>query len=113
MRHLKLAACVAVITFTIACKSNKQQEEVYTTEQTEQRSQRDGGERGGDRQRPPSADMILEKMDANKDGLLSKTEVKGRMAEKFDMIDANGDGQLSRAELENAPKPQRGQGGPR
>jgi hypothetical protein len=44
------------------------------------------------------------KLDANKDGQLSRDEVKGhaRLEKAFDQIDANGDGALSRDELKAA-----------
>ena len=47
-------------------------------------------------------------MDADNDGMLSKTEVKGPLAENFSSIDTNNDGKLSETELKNAPKPQGG-----
>ena len=64
--------------------------------------------RQGERQGRPSTDEIF-KMDANKDGKLSKDEVQGPLQRDFSKIDSNGDGFISRTELENAPKPQRGQ----
>ena len=53
---------------------------------------------------------------ANKDGKLSKAEVKGPLANDFVKIDANSDGFISKEELSKAPKPigqrpQQGQGG--
>lgn len=43
--------------------------------------------------------QILERMDKNKDGKISKSEAEGRIAENFDRIDTNKDGFLDRAEL--------------
>jgi len=43
-------------------------------------------------------------MDANKDGKLSKNEVKGPIAEDFSKIDANQDGFITREELEKISK---------
>ncbi len=64
------------------------------------------------KQGPPSIEKLLE-MDTNKDGKLSKTEVKGPLSDQFSEIDTDKDGFLSKTELENAPKPPRGgQGGP-
>ncbi|CAM4294757.1 EF-hand domain-containing protein [Zobellia nedashkovskayae] len=57
------------------------------------------------KQGPPSVDAIFTKMDSNKDGLLSKTEVNGPLKEKFTEIDTNKDGFLSKEEVEKAPKP--------
>ncbi len=44
-------------------------------------------------------DMILQRMDTNKDGKISKDEAKDRIAENFAAIDTNKDGYLDRAEL--------------
>ncbi len=44
-------------------------------------------------------DMILQRMDANKDGKISRSEAQGRILENFDRIDTNKDGYLDRAEL--------------
>ena len=60
---------------------------------------------------PPSVEEVF-KMDANKDNLLSKAEVKGPLLKDFDKIDTNKDGFVSKAELQNAPKPEKGQGPP-
>ncbi len=61
-----------------------------------------------DRKRPSTAE-IFEHMDANKDGKLSKEEVKGPLQRDFSKIDVNNDGFITKKELENAPKPKRRQ----
>lgn len=66
----------------------------------------------GERIGPPSVEEIF-KMDANKDGLLSKSEVNGPLQNNFARIDRDGDGFITRKELENAPKPPRGQAPPK
>ncbi len=43
--------------------------------------------------------QILERMDANKDGKISKDEARGPIAENFDRIDTNKDGFIDKAEL--------------
>lgn len=65
-----------------------------------------------DRRQPPSIDEIF-KMDTNKDGKLSKSELKGPLLNDFSRVDSNNDGFISRTELENAPQPQRGERPPR
>ena len=44
-------------------------------------------------------DNILQRMDINKDGKISKSEALGRILDNFDRIDTNKDGFLDRAEL--------------
>ena len=51
---------------------------------------------------------ILKQMDANNDGKLSKTEVKGPLKEDFSKIDTNNDGFISKEEIEQISNP-RGQ----
>ena len=50
---------------------------------------------------PPAKPRGLKSLDTNKDGLLSRDEVKSRhmLSKKFDAIDTNKDGQLSKEEL--------------
>jgi Ca2+-binding EF-hand superfamily protein len=69
-----------------------------------QGKQKEGsGPEGG----PPSIENLFKQMDADKDGKLSKAEVKGPLKEDFDQVDANEDGYLTKEELEKAPKPKR------
>lgn len=60
-----------------------------------------------DRKEPPTFKELLEKMDANEDGKLSKTEVKGPLKDHFDEVDTNEDGFITEEELKKAPKPKR------
>ena len=62
---------------------------------------------------PLSVDELFAKMDANKDGKLSKEEVQGPLKKDFSKVDTNEDGFLSREEIEAAPKPKKGQRPPR
>ena len=60
--------------------------------------------------------QILQRMDKNKDGKISKSEAEGRIADGFDRIDTNKDGFLDRAELlamarQMAARPGPGPGG--
>ena len=60
---------------------------------------------GKEQKGPPSFSELLEKMDANQDGLLAKEELQGPLAKDFDKIDTDKDGFLSEEELKAAPKP--------
>ena len=70
-----------------------------------------GNQRASGQQGPPSYSQLLSEMDANKDGKLAKSEVKGPLANEFSSIDSDSDGFLSESEFNNAPRPQRN--GPR
>jgi len=59
----------------------------------------------GERKEPPTSTELLEKMDKDDDGQLSKNEVKGPLKDDFDKIDTDEDGFLSKEEIEKAPKP--------
>lgn len=60
-----------------------------------------------ERREPPTFEQLLKEMDANEDGKLSKTEIKGRLKEIFDKVDTNEDGFITEKEFEKAPKPER------
>ena len=97
-----------------SCKSKKNTVSTTTApapvqERTvEKKGQRPHGQRGqrGDRTEPPSVEQVF-KMDVNNDGKLSKSEVKGRLLERFTDIDTDKDGFISKTEFSNAPKPKR------
>lgn len=57
---------------------------------------------------PPTFSQLLTEMDANKDGKLSKKEVKGPLGNDFSKIDTNNDGFITQQEFEKAPGPQGG-----
>lgn len=64
----------------------------------------------GDREQkrqPPSFSELLKEMDANEDGKLAKSEVKGPIKNDFAKIDTDEDGFITEKELKNAPKPER------
>ncbi|QOD61688.1 YHYH protein [Polaribacter haliotis] len=67
--------------------------------QVAQEKRRGGGERRGD---------LITQMDTNKDGKLSKSEIKGPLKEQFSKIDLNGDGFISKEELQKVPRTNRG-----
>lgn len=61
-----------------------------------------------ERREPPTFEQLIEKMDENKDGKLSKAEIKGPLKKNFDKVDTNEDGFISEEEFAEAPKPKRG-----
>lgn len=63
------------------------------------------GQRGSQQGEHPNFNQLLEMMDANNDGMLSKREVKGPLQRHFSEIDSNDDGYLTEKEFRNAPKP--------
>lgn len=69
---------------------------------------------GGGQHEPPTFVKLLAEMDANEDGKLSKSEVKGPLKKEFATIDTNEDGFITDEEFEKAPKKQqKGQRPPR
>lgn len=94
---LAILTGLAILTTSSSCNSQKTATETAATDKARpERGQR------------PSLDEIFE-MDANNDGKLAKSEIKGPMLREFEKIDTDQDGFLSRKEVANAPKPQRGQ----
>mgnify|MGYP005989032537 CR=1 FL=1 len=93
MKKIAIIGLVGLALITTNCKSKKTE---TTTNQEQKR-----GQQGQD----PFAEM-----DKNNDGLLTKTEAKGPIANDFAKIDLDGDGIITRAEFDKAPKPQRGGG---
>ena len=101
MKNIKsIVLSVFVVAALASCrtKQNVVQSEERTTNQRSEKQGRKGG--------PPSIEKLFE-MDTNGDGYLAKSEVRGRILERFDIIDANKDGLLSKEEVKNAPKPNR------
>ncbi|WP_396603343.1 EF-hand domain-containing protein [Algibacter sp. R77976] len=60
-----------------------------------------------ERKGPPTFKELIEKMDANEDGKLSKEEIKGPLKNDFDKVDADEDGFITEEEFKKAPKPKR------
>jgi Ca2+-binding EF-hand superfamily protein len=61
-----------------------------------------------ERRERPTFEQLIEKMDVNKDGKLSKAEIKGPLEKNFDKVDTDEDGFITEKEFEEAPKPKRG-----
>lgn len=59
-------------------------------------------------QKPPTFAQLLKDMDANDDGKLAKSELKGPLKDDFDTVDTDKDGFISEKEFKKAPKPKRG-----
>lgn len=93
MKNLKtILALAALVIFATSCGSS--------TDSTSQE-----GRQG---QVQKDAATLIKEMDTDNDGMLSKAEVKGPLANDFSKIDSNSDGKISLTELKNAPKPQGG-----
>ncbi|MGB5419023.1 EF-hand domain-containing protein [Algibacter sp.] len=58
-----------------------------------------------ERKAPPTFKELIEKMDANEDGKLSKEEIKGPLKKDFAKVDTDEDGFITEEEFEKAPKP--------
>jgi hypothetical protein len=87
-------------------QNNPKQEMHQNHEQGESHERPEGGER-------PSIKDMLNDMDQDKDGKLSKNEVKGPLKDDFLKIDTNSDGYISEEEFNKAPKPEGNQEGGR
>lgn len=53
----------------------------------------------GNQNKPPSFSRMLEKMDTNNDGKISKSEARGKLKENFDRRDKNKDGYITEDEM--------------
>ncbi|MDB4292153.1 EF-hand domain-containing protein [Maribacter sp.] len=60
------------------------------------------------RKKPPTFEELIEKMDTDEDGKLSKDELKGPLKDRFSKVDADEDGFITKEEFDNAPRPKRG-----
>ena len=89
---LKASVLIVSLAFFMSCKSTSK----TATESNSSNSQ---------------ATEMLSRMDTNKDGKLSKDEVRGPLQDMFDKLDTDSDGFLSPAELAKAPQRKGGQGG--
>jgi Ca2+-binding EF-hand superfamily protein len=49
-------------------------------------------------------EMLLQRFDKNKDGMISKAEAHGKLAQHFDQLDKNKDGYLDKTELKAAAR---------
>ena len=98
---LKLGIVMIAIGLFMSCKSSQNNEpEAQKSSQTRENR---GGQGQGKR---PTVAQIFERMDANNDGVISKTEAKGPLKNDFSKVDTNSDGVLSKEEIEKAPKPE-------
>lgn len=101
--QLSIIAIVVLLGFT-SCNSTSNTTNTDASKSSQQTETRTETRQRGER---PDAAQMLAEMDANKDGKLSKEEVKGPLQEQFSKIDTNDDDFISKEELENAPKPER------
>jgi len=78
-------------------------------DQEEQRGPRNRQQGNGERPNrvergKPNASELMNHMDSNKDGKLSKDEVKGPLQQDFSKVDTNNDGFITKEELEKGVK---------
>lgn len=73
------------------------QKSVSKTKQVKQPQQKPN--RQNEKNAAPTFKQLLEKMDSNTDGKISKAEVKGKLKENFDKRDKNKDGYITEDEL--------------
>jgi hypothetical protein len=100
---LKIAAAICLSVIAFACTSTK------TIAQNQEPSQQKGEGRPPQGEKPKFADLLA-KMDKDKNGKLSKSEIEGPLKNDFEKIDANKDGFITEAEFKKAgpPQPPRG-----
>lgn len=104
-RITKVAILAVGLLGFIACNNSTKKSNQDDSESTEMQQ-----DRPQQRERPSVSDMIA-RMDSDKDGKLSESEVKGPLLENFSTIDTNKDGFITEDELEKAPRPERGERG--
>lgn len=96
---VKTIALVTMTAIMVACASQNSQASNNQAPSNQQSERQQGA--------PPTFAQLLTEMDANKDGKLAKSEVKGRLANDFAKIDTDNDGFISESEHKAAPRPQR------
>ena len=80
-------------------QSNQQTKQSKKTERKQQKPSANSNQKT-----PPSFENMLKKMDDNKDGKISKSEVKGKLKENFDRRDVNKDGYITENEMRRRKK---------
>lgn len=104
----KTVALGAITMFMVSCASQKDKKD--TDNQRPVNQQGTVGQQQGRQQQggPPSFAQLLSELDANKDGKLEKSEMKGPLENEFTKLDTDEDGYLSESEFKKAAPPQGG-----
>ncbi len=58
-------------------------------------------QRGGEQKAPPTYAELVKELDANEDGKLEESELKGPLKDDFAKIDTDEDGYISEEEFDN------------
>jgi hypothetical protein len=104
----KMMTVVGILFLSVASCTNKTKN-MGTTESAPSQQQQPPPQNGGNGQRrqPPAFTDVLAKLDADKDGKISKTEAQGPLKNHFSRIDTDGDGFITAEEFKKIPPPPR------
>lgn len=93
-RKFKILAITGLVVAFTSCNSSK--ETTNTNVSIDKKALR-----GQSNEKHPDASQMLVRMDANKDGKISKTEARGKLKENFNLRDVNEDGYITDNEMRN------------
>ena len=98
-----LIITLSILFSVVSCKTTSDTGNENSSKPDKQGQRGNDGKKG---QRPTTSE-IFSQMDANYDGKLAKSELKGPIKNDFSKIDTDNDGFITKEELESAQKPER------